>query len=154
MRGRNGYSIVELLVVIAVIAIMSAFLVPQYLSQRHQAADARVISLLDTVRSALGAYEARNGDFSGLPCADNQNGWEGLRAALSPFVALPPWSDVSGMVSSFGTCTAFGSLSGRGHAVYARPAGGTGQFEYAAVVDGVYRCDPSGGLSGCVRVGQ
>ena len=152
MRSHSGYSIVELLVVIAVIAILSAFLVPHYLGQRQQAADARVIALLDTLRSGLGAYEARNGDFSGLPCANGQSGWDGLRTALAPFISLPPWSAVSGMMASFGTCNASGSLTGRGQAVYARPSGGTGQFEYAAVVDGVYRCSPSGGLSGCTRV--
>ena len=153
MRDR-GYSIIELLVVVAVIAVLAAFLVPRYVDQRRRASDTRVIALLDTIRSGLGAYEARNGNFAGLPCANNQDGWEGLRTALSLFITLPPWSDVSGLVASFGTCDGFGSLAGRGQVVYARPAGGTSQFEYAAAVDGVYRCNWSGGLSGCVRVGQ
>lgn len=154
MTRERGYSIVELLVVVAVIAVLAAFMVPRYLDQRRRASEARIIALLDTIRSGLGAYEARNGDFSGLPCDNNQDGWEALRSALAPFITLPAWSDVSHLVVSFGTCNGFGSLAGRGHVAYARPAGGTGQFEYAAAVDGVYRCNWSGGLSGCVRVDQ
>ncbi|MDR7544751.1 MAG: prepilin-type N-terminal cleavage/methylation domain-containing protein [Armatimonadota bacterium] len=154
MTRHAGYSLVELLVVIAVVAVLAAFTVPRYLSQRQRASETRIIALLDSIRSGLGAYEARNGNFSGLPCDNNQDGWEALRSALSPFITLPSWSDVAGLVVSFGTCDGFGSLAGKGHVAYARPAGGTGQFEYAAATDGVYRCSWSGGLSGCVRVGQ
>lgn len=152
LRSSEGFNLVELMVVMAIVGILAGLIIPQYVSQRQQASDARIIALLDSIRSGLGAYEARNGSFSGLPSGGGATAWEGLRTALSSFVTLPPWSDVSGMMASFGTGTAFGSLAGRGHAVYARPAGGTGQFEYAAVADGVYRCSWSGGLSGCVRV--
>jgi type IV pilus assembly protein PilA len=149
---QEGFSLVELMVVVAVVAILAAFVVPQYVNQRRQASDSRIIALLASVRSGLGAYEARNGGFSGLPCANDQAGWDGLRTALSPFVQLPPWSEVGSMVTSAGTCTGFGSLAGKGQVAYMRPAGGTSQFEYAAAADGVYRCAWSGGLSSCQRV--
>jgi prepilin-type N-terminal cleavage/methylation domain-containing protein len=152
MRDRRGLSLIELIVVVAMIAVIAALVIPQYVGARQRTADARVVALLDSIRGALGAYEALNGDFSGLPCADNEAGWEPLRTALSRFVTLPPWSEISPMVISMGTCIGRNSLAGKGQVVYMKPAGGTNQFEYAAAVDGVYRCAWSGNLSSCQRI--
>ncbi len=152
LRSSEGFNLVELMVVMAIVGILAGLIIPQYVSQRQQASDARIIALLDSIRSGLGAYEARNGSFSGLPSGDGATAWEGLRTALAPFVTLPPWTEVSHMFATMGTAIGWNTMAGKGQVVYIRPAQGTGQYEYVAAADGVYRCAWTGNLSGCVRV--
>jgi len=59
-RSRRGFTLVELLVVIAIIGILATMVVISVNSVRQQARDAKRISDLNTVASALQAYYADN----------------------------------------------------------------------------------------------
>jgi len=52
----KGFSLVELLVVISIIAIISAFTLPNFMGARERARDAARISDMDTLKNALRMY--------------------------------------------------------------------------------------------------
>ena len=139
---QGGFSLVELIVVLAVIAVLAALVIPRYASTRGQAADARVIALLGSIRSALLAYEAKYGNFDGLPCGNlNSSNWNLLRDRLREFAELPDWPTLSRVVEAASLCHAHGTFAGRGYYVGMIPKGGTG-YGYVATPDALWRCTP------------
>jgi len=147
-----GFSLVEFLVVIAVLAILASLIVPNYLSQRNSTAEARVMSLMSAVRGGISAYESRNGSFSGLPASGSgQTAYNSLRNALSQVLLLPSWADAQRVFSpnqdTFSvTNSPGGALSGHGYAAsVTSPVSSTRVI--AATPYGVYVCSP--GFSSC-----
>lgn len=56
MKNKNGFSLVELLVVISIIAVLSAVLVANFMGMRERARDAQKIQDLNAIKSALRMY--------------------------------------------------------------------------------------------------
>ncbi len=65
MKKKFGFTLIELLVVIAIIGILAAIVVMNVNSVRQKARDAKRISDLNTVASALQAYYADNHYYPG-----------------------------------------------------------------------------------------
>lgn len=145
----RGVTLVELLVVVSILGVLSALFLARVGSARKEAVDARVVSLADTIRGAVSAYEVRNGSYSGLPRGpSNQSLWDSLRSALSPYVTLPDYATVTELVDWAEADIDYGAMAGRGYVVLLRAVGGTGKY-VAAAADGVYLC--TGWWSGCTR---
>lgn len=147
MRSESGVTLVELLVVVAIVAVLAAFFVPRYLGYRQQAADSRVIDLLNHIRQGTTAYEAKYGSFGGLPC-----GWGGwyynvLRDRLREFVILPYEGEMWELSTNFVTCY-IGWSDSWAYATMMWPRDGQGPA-FVAVQSGVFRCD--GWLWNCRR---
>lgn len=70
-RTARGFTLVELLIVVAVIGILVVIAVPNYLTARERAWKAADAANLRTIGVALQAYYA---DFGGLPPADREAG--------------------------------------------------------------------------------
>lgn len=60
LKKKNGFTLVELLVVMAIIAIITAIAVPYYLSVRKDSRDSRRISDLQSVALSLEQYYVQN----------------------------------------------------------------------------------------------
>lgn len=68
MKNQKGFSLIELLVVAAIIGIITAIAIPNYLSARRGANEASAISALRTYHSAQMTYQnsVGTGNFAGL----------------------------------------------------------------------------------------
>ena len=61
MKNQKGFSLVELLVVVIIIAIVAAIAIPNLLASRRAANEASAISSLRTIHSAQATYQATVG---------------------------------------------------------------------------------------------
>lgn len=56
LNGRNGFSLIELLVVISIIGVLTAVLMMNLVGARERSRDAQKIQDLNNLKSALGMY--------------------------------------------------------------------------------------------------
>ena len=63
IKNRKGFTLVELVVVIAILGILAGLAIPRFIGATETARGARVIADLRTVESALSMYYAKNGNF-------------------------------------------------------------------------------------------
>lgn len=66
MRTRKGFTLIELMIVVAIIAILLAIAVPLLLGARAKAMRGQARGNLDAIRSAESQYYADNGIFGTL----------------------------------------------------------------------------------------
>jgi prepilin-type N-terminal cleavage/methylation domain-containing protein len=134
MNKEQGFSLVELLIVVAIIAIIAAIAVPSLLTSRMAANEASGIEGCRTAGSAEIAYASVNNqnytDITGLVSDhylderfSNASGFNGYTYAMG---------DVSGL-------TAFGTTTPTEFGINALPVAGIARYTYAIGVDQVVR---------------
>jgi prepilin-type N-terminal cleavage/methylation domain-containing protein len=111
MKRQSGFTIVELIVVIATIAVLASMVLSNVNQYMVKARDAKRIRDLDSIRKALDMYFSDNGYYPPTGCGwdcnsyyySNDPGWQALENALKPYIyPLPkdpinnvsaPWVD-------------------------------------------------------------
>jgi type IV pilus assembly protein PilA len=69
----DGFSLIELLVVVLIIGILAAIAIPIFISQSAKASDSAAKTQLGTMRTAMQAYASENnGSFAGVTLAKLQ----------------------------------------------------------------------------------
>lgn len=58
IRSKKGFTLVEIMIVVAIIALLAAIAIPNLLRARHNANEAAAISSLRTLSTALESYRA------------------------------------------------------------------------------------------------
>ena len=98
-KSRSGFTIIELLIVIVVIAILAAITVVAYNGIQQRARDSRRKADMALLQKALDMYYLDNGTFPASTGAVSPNGawsssgdssWANLATALKPYISSLP----------------------------------------------------------------
>src|SRR5579863_1357260 len=140
---RNGFSLIELLIVVAIILIIAAIAIPNLLRSKITANEASAVGSLRTLNTACIAYSTTYGQF---PAALSNLGPVG-----SGGTASSTSSDLIDSVLAAGTKSGYtfvytGGSSNQSYTITAKPiiAGQTGQRMFFTDQSGVIRADNSG----------
>jgi prepilin-type N-terminal cleavage/methylation domain-containing protein len=139
MKNEQGFSLVELLIVVAIIAIVAAIAIPSLLTSRQAANEAGGIQGCRTIGSAEIAFAATNNQtFTDVPTLVTNNFLDGRFATADarPIngynYTLPGTAAVPGLANAVvGPPTDFGFLG--------TPAANMGRWTYGIGVDQVVR---------------
>lgn len=149
MKKRNGFSLIELLIVVAIILVISAIAIPSYLRSRMQANEASAVASVRVINTAALTYSSTFPDV-------------GFPSALAFLGGLAPCTTTSTTGCLIDENLAGGSKSGYffgwvgdgmtpsvGYTLNAPPmiVGSSGQRMFCTDQTGIIRYDASG--SGC-----
>ena len=143
-RNQKGFSLIELLVVVAIIMIIAAIAIPNLLLARGSANQASAVSSIRTINTAMIMY------ISDFPA----NGYAPTLIVQGGMSCTPPDPTsafliddqlASGSKGSYTfTLTGLGGLPATTYFVAAMPVGGGAYNSYCSTEDGVIHFDPTG----------
>ena len=64
-RATSGFTLVELMIVIAILGLLAAVAIPQFTSQKKEGQTAAMVSSLSVLRTAIDSYWSQHDDFPG-----------------------------------------------------------------------------------------
>jgi len=133
MKKEQGFSLIELLIVVAIIAIIAAIAVPSMLQARMAANEAGAIQGCRTVGSAQMSYAAiNNQSYTDIATLEDGGYLDDRFAGATPIHSGYTYAD-----STDGNLPAFTGTGGFGAS--ATPSANTGRFIYGIGVDQVVR---------------
>jgi type IV pilus assembly protein PilA len=81
-RATHGFSLVELMIAVAIIGILAVIAIPNYAAHRHKSMVAAAIGTAGGIRAALASY-ASDSSQARFPLSADIAGWETLRTIVN-----------------------------------------------------------------------
>jgi general secretion pathway protein G len=111
-HGRHGFTLVELLIVVIILAILAAIVIPQFSSATTEAKEAALDSNLGGLRNAIELYKAQHVTYPGAVATTGgtcsaTKGTGAINTAQAFIDHLLMYSDASGNTCSLGDSTTF-----------------------------------------------
>jgi type IV pilus assembly protein PilA len=150
MRSRRGFSLIELLLVVAVILIVASIAVPNFLKSRLRANEASAVASLRMINTAAITYSITYPDLGFPALLTTLGGANPCTGASSTQACLIDDSLSQGNKSGYSfVWTGDGAIPSVSFIVTGTPqaVGGSGQRMFCSDQTGVIHYDPSG--SGC-----
>ncbi len=90
MQKQQGFTLIELMIVVAIIGILAAIAIPQYQNYTARAQVSEGFSLTSGLRTDIGEWVAQNGSLPG----EDQGGtrFEGIDSDAGQYVASYTWN--------------------------------------------------------------
>jgi type IV pilus assembly protein PilA len=149
MTKQKGFSLIELLIVVAIILVISAIAIPSYLRSRMQANEASSVSSLRMLNTAAVTYSSTYVDV-GFPAALANMGGVNPCTATAAAACLVDDLLSQGTKSGYSFAwTSDGATPSVAYSLTGTPlvVGGSGQRQFCTDQTGVIRYAPSG--AGC-----
>ncbi len=149
MRKQAGFSLIELLIVVAIILIISAIAIPSYLRSRMQANEASAVGSLRMINTSAVTYSSTYVDV-GFPTNLADMGGANPCTATSTSACILEETLALGTKSGYSFIwTGDGATPSVSYTLTATPltVGGSGQRQFCTDQAGVIRYDASG--AGC-----
>jgi type IV pilus assembly protein PilA len=152
MGKQKGFSLIELLIVVAVILIISAMAVPNFLRSRMHANEASAVASLRTINTAAITYSITYPDLGFPAQLTTMGGANPCLTASSTQACLIDGTLSQGNKSGYNfVWTGDGAVPSFSFIITGTPqvVGGSGQLMYCTDQTGMIHYDPAG--SGCTN---
>ena len=113
-NASDGFSLIELMVVIAIIGILAAIAIPAYATYRERAFDASAVSYIKFITTAESGYWVSNQTFISVPPGDGP----GLSGILPGTTVPSGVGYVVGVFPKTGTDASTGAATGTNYVAY------------------------------------
>ena len=143
MKGEKGFTLIELMIVVAIIGILAAIAVPNFLSYRNKTKIAASLSTMGQVRGAMASY-ASNYLGNPFPPEDAITDWTSLaRICNANGTTLRPTETEAGIVFvSYNRLDSDGDGEDDSYVLVVRVNGVPGDFQGSIIVvspNGVFK---------------
>src|SRR5438093_4106030 len=103
LKGQKGFTLIELMIVVAIIGILAAIAIPNFLQYQLKSRQAEAKTNLGAIRTSMTSFQAERGCYLGVP------GWPANAPTTTGKSNPTPWSTattpVPGGIATYCTTT-------------------------------------------------